>query len=525
MDFWLAIAAATACYMAKQLKVLQDSKCVKVDEKLSSEVEQDDSENVCSHCNNNIKLANISDYYENDNVFSISSLFCSKKFENSLPPEHCRRDSKGRRRNSLSIRRSNAKSTKTTYNSLESCLKAQLINNEIIGMEDYVICSGRKIEARTEEDQPEKLTFASEEVDGEYSNPPIGTILSRSSHKAALFILGISLGIVSSSLSNRREVDKLNRLLNQTENLVQDLQEELELKDSLTVKELVNEDHDSQEADDSAKGVVLSCKRSLNESPKHDHSNEQRLDEKGNEHSEAIAKIEAELEAELELLELNLCSSSLEGKLTQIVDEKDQDFIAGLAEGEIFDRQLDRQPYADRDGSGFSTTHSMHDAVNPHELSLCLHQIIQSKLEERIRELETALEKSEKKKVQTEQIDHDVISWANPAIVINLSEEASDTKEDNDQSSREQDQDILLDQNRWTNQHYLMQCYDSNELPTFCSQENENFEDLGIISEDENDDYSHDQEELLIKKIVERAKKGSVVALVNAQKQLDRFDQ
>ena len=39
----------------------------------------------------------------------------------------------------------------------------------------------------------------------------------------------------------------MNDLLKQTENLVQDLQDELEMKDSLTVKELAIEDYGSQD--------------------------------------------------------------------------------------------------------------------------------------------------------------------------------------------------------------------------------------------------------------------------------------
>ncbi|XP_039056251.1 uncharacterized protein LOC120199124 [Hibiscus syriacus] len=66
------------------------------------------------------------------------------------------------------------------------------------------------------------------------------------------FCHGISIGIICSYIGNRREVEKLRGLLKQAENLVQDFQEELEMKDSLTVKELVNENYELQETDDNS---------------------------------------------------------------------------------------------------------------------------------------------------------------------------------------------------------------------------------------------------------------------------------
>ena len=64
-----------------------------------------------------------------------------------------------------------------------------------------------------------------------------------------LFSIGVSIGIISSSLSNKKEFDTLKGTLKQMENLVQDLQDELEMKEGLTVKELPNEtssEHDGK---------------------------------------------------------------------------------------------------------------------------------------------------------------------------------------------------------------------------------------------------------------------------------------
>ncbi|KAJ0096143.1 hypothetical protein Patl1_16681 [Pistacia atlantica] len=52
-----------------------------------------------------------------------------------------------------------------------------------------------------------------------------------------LFFLGISIGVMS-ILANKGEMEKLNEQLQENENLVRDLQEELEMKELLNVKEL-----------------------------------------------------------------------------------------------------------------------------------------------------------------------------------------------------------------------------------------------------------------------------------------------
>jgi hypothetical protein len=57
-----------------------------------------------------------------------------------------------------------------------------------------------------------------------------------------LLFLGFTFGIIFTSVANKREVDNLNDLLNQTTNLVQDLHEELDMKDLYIVKEVGNEE-------------------------------------------------------------------------------------------------------------------------------------------------------------------------------------------------------------------------------------------------------------------------------------------
>lgn len=123
-------------------------------------------------------------------------------------------------------------------------------------------------------------------------------------------------------MANKREIVKLRELLKQNENLVQDLQEELEMKDSMTVKELQNENYGSLDTLDHS-----SYDKELNEfSPEKHVDNSPRIDSKESYHQkveqslESMSKIEAELEAELERLGLDMNASSLEGKLSELVE-------------------------------------------------------------------------------------------------------------------------------------------------------------------------------------------------------------
>lgn len=128
-----------------------------------------------------------------------------------------------------------------------------------------------------------------------------------------LFFLGITIGIISTVIANKREVDKLNEMLKQTENLVQDLHEELEMKDSLTVKELTNEDNEFQNRNEHSflnkNSNDFLTQRELDGSGRYDKK--VLPNQKAEENFESMREIEAELEAELERLELNMKASSL----------------------------------------------------------------------------------------------------------------------------------------------------------------------------------------------------------------------
>lgn len=127
------------------------------------------------------------------------------------------------------------------------------------------------------------------------------------------FFLGISVGIMSTIITNRSKVENMNALITETENLVQDLQEELEMNDLMNIKEIANED---------LEGLGTKKHQSLSGTPYAPYT-EQELhvhnkpvgeepDDQKEEKSEAISKIEAELVAELERLELNMRKPSFE---------------------------------------------------------------------------------------------------------------------------------------------------------------------------------------------------------------------
>ena len=105
----------------------------------------------------------------------------------------------------------------------------------------------------------------------------------------------------------------LNKLLKKSDDLVRDLYEELEMKDMLTLKELDGDYNQPQETIDCSscnqETIAFSSKRLSEECTKH---NGKGLDDEKVENGELMSKIKAELEAELERLELNMKASTLE---------------------------------------------------------------------------------------------------------------------------------------------------------------------------------------------------------------------
>ncbi|XP_022137595.1 uncharacterized protein LOC111009000 [Momordica charantia] len=237
-----------------------------------------------------------------------------------------------------------------------------------------------------------------------------------------ILYLGFFIGIIYSFLSSKREVYKLEELLKQTEYLVQDLQEELEMKDSLKLKELTHDNCESEYTFSNA----FSEKTEDGSSPKHvmdytvNFNTEELYEHKAVESSESMSRIEAELEAELERLGLNINTQGVERFPDE--DELDPEFVEDFAEGELRNDMINGQTSArtkPNEEASDSTAHSGNYTVSPRELTLRLHDVIQSRLESRIKELESALQKNQRKLqlIDTENksswLDLDQSGWEN----------------------------------------------------------------------------------------------------------------
>uniref|UniRef100_A0A7N0TRF5 Uncharacterized protein n=1 Tax=Kalanchoe fedtschenkoi TaxID=63787 RepID=A0A7N0TRF5_KALFE len=334
-----------------------------------------------------------------------------------------------------------------------------------------------------------------------------------------LFLVGVTLGILSTALANRREVDKLTELLKQSKNLVQDLQEEIEMKDSVTVKELASEKIDIHESD--------------------------------GKQSEMMSQIEAELEAELERLELNMKGSTLE-RIADFV-ELDPGYEADIAKGEFRFDTITKQvneggSESDEDSQdGTSTGHSdnANRPVSPRELSLRLHEVIEARLEARIMELEAALKDSQKRvralelsaikakaysdngsaSPQSSSSLEERNSFDQP-LVINLAGEALDAyNEAYEEIFRmvKTEDETPPDTTYDSQKTMALRSPSLNNLPVASAERVRRKEQLSenIESDDESDD---DLGKLLIQQIVEKTRQGSPLVL-NAQRLLFSMDQ
>lgn len=399
-----------------------------------------------------------------------------------------------------------------------------------------------------------------------------------------LFCLGVSIGIISSLMVNGREVNQLKEDLKHTQNLVQDLQEELEMKDSLTVKQLANENNESQDTCDNSFHYRASNPHLLIQNVNDSMNNIGAVsyNENTEQSPESMSKIEAELEAELERLGLNMNPSGPPRRLSELV-ELDPDSTADFARGELrldmVNRQAAAQSESNQDARGTSPTCSANYAVSPRELSLHLHEVIQSRLQERVKELETALQNSQRK-VQLLESEHKNaqrllsttelryssgevspvvegdFSCIDQPLVMNLSREALDAyneayEELNKMNESEEedslsgdfediqaglhlfDQRVSWGQNGRANGSFSLSSHNQektpNELHTgplkSSAEYGAGIEELlyDRISEDENSDCDDEMEKQLIQQIVEKTKKGSPVVL-NAQRLLFSVD-
>nr|GEW75722.1 hypothetical protein CTI12_AA046920 [Tanacetum cinerariifolium] len=388
-------------------------------------------------------------------------------------------------RSGLRSRRANGRELRP-LSSLDSCLTAQLFK-EHVEIEDYKfrsfgspsmqsaralnVTDGSKVISASDDafvvqngnpvtclgdnnvfsgvpslpDRGGRLSSSTTMEGGKYFN------LSGSSHAKRLLSLGMSLGLISSSMETKREIEKLNGLLKQTENLVQDLHDELEMKDALIVQE-INIEHEkslpvcNNNVSLEDESLFSVSQHDLEEATNHDNRGVEGQKVK----CDSLSNIEAELEAELEMLEMNITSSSRKGSLSKRAE-------------------------------------------------LRLHEVLESQLEERIRELEAEIQM---KQTQNHKSFHSWKHYGNPVdepVVLNLSGEAVDAyNEAYDQFSKVSDSE----EEEVANSGQTSRHSGNNWTP----QSGKGF------GEDE-------MEKMLIKHIVEKAKKGSP-AVLNAQRAL-----
>ncbi|KAJ8548020.1 hypothetical protein K7X08_021256 [Anisodus acutangulus] len=207
----------------------------------------------------------------------------------------------------------------------------------------------------------------------------------------ALLYMGIITGMMSAIIANRREIEKVKEKLKWTKNLVQELEEEL------TVKEIADDGYENPNSYSPSRSDVeplsSSSEFQVNEPTTQTSENTNHLSA---EKHESMSEIEAELEAELERLEMSLKVERI-SDFVELDPEDEVDVAQGDFKLDCLNVQSPGSSESDRDTSGTCIAHSKpaNYPVSPRELSLRLHEVIESRLEARIKELETALDDSQ----------------------------------------------------------------------------------------------------------------------------------
>ncbi|XP_010443919.1 PREDICTED: uncharacterized protein LOC104726692 [Camelina sativa] len=583
MDIWLIAATAATGYIAKQLQNVTKGKS-SILESSSDDVNPKPphrcllSRLVRGEKTNETKLGDekmISDWenpdastsgenlgcYDtnhSDSLFSLMPEFSELEHGNWNPSGTLAGDSSSFRQRTSIRRNQRYRRLTKPLSSLDSCLMSRF-RREQMTMEDYMtspftsphasvsrpllVTDGTRVISKSTADSlwlSQHITFNEDQAtqsckfSGLESSVErrVGNETSKSrkhglGDATVLLQIGISIGIMSSFMANQAEVSKVKQELKQTENLVHDLENELEMKDSLIVKEI-----------DIAKAA---------------------------ENSESISNIEAELEAELERLEINMNSSNIETRLSDLI-EMEPDCEVEFAQGElradrVKGKRLD-EPDSNLDPSGDSTPDSGNYAVSPRELSLRLHKVINSRLEKRIEELESALQESQRKVEQLVMESESKKSWSRlwehrevmtyksdskipvaiehtktnlaeiQPLVMNLTGEALDAFNESydelmkiNDDSEDDDDDLQLEmQESGIHQEEFSSTNKSSpwshQKDDSKVQEQELLDLIGMEDEgEESSDFESEMEKQLIKQIVEKTKQGSPVVL-NAQKML-----
>ncbi|XP_009779140.1 protein POLAR-like 1 [Nicotiana sylvestris] len=204
----------------------------------------------------------------------------------------------------------------------------------------------------------------------------------------ALFYMGIITGMMSAITANRGEIEKVNEKLKWSKNLVQELQEE-------PVKEIATDGYEKPNLYSPSMSAVepmsSSSEVQVNEPKTSENTNHQVA-----ENHESMSEIEAELEAELERLEMSMKVERL-SDFVELDPEDEVDVAQGELKLDYLNMQCSDSSESEWDTSETRIYHSKpaNYPVSPRELSLRLHEVIESRLEAQIKELETALYNSQ----------------------------------------------------------------------------------------------------------------------------------
>ncbi|CAH8389637.1 unnamed protein product [Eruca vesicaria subsp. sativa] len=542
MDIWLLAATAATGYIAKQLQNVTKGKCNFLESSSEENVKQEE-ESPCRSLLSRLARVKKPDEnkFEDEKMVPSTSGESSGNYEDSLfglLPEFpeigygywktiCvlggeRELSSSFKQRRLVKRNQRYRRLNKPLSSMESCLMSRFHGEQMTMMEDYLtspfpspralvsrpllVTDGARVISKSTADSlwmsQQQLTL-NEDRNEKSKNRKQGL-----SDATGLLQIGICIGIMASFMARQAKQE-----LKERENVVHDVGDELEMKDSLTVKEVYIE--------------------------------------KAGENSESISNIEAELEAELERLEINMNTSNMV--------EMEPDFEVEFAQGELIADQVKGkrvdETESNQDPSGNSTPESGNFAVSPRELSLRLHKVINSRLEKRITELETALQESQRKVEQmvmeseskksswsrvwetqtyksdsktTVAIEHTKTSHTElQPLVMNLTGEALDAFNEsydelmNINDDSEDDESPVEMQESELHHEGL-----SSTSPWSHHQEDSKVQEQDLLDfidldkqDEENSDFESEMEKQLIKQIVEKTKQGSPVVL-NAQKML-----
>ncbi|XP_051146038.1 uncharacterized protein LOC127261732 [Andrographis paniculata] len=293
------------------------------------------------------------------------------------------------------------------------------------------------------------------------------------------------------------------------QNLVQDLQDELEMKEMLMVKELPDEGHSSPE------------EHRQKSPPTHDtiaspsgvklfEFDMLKLDARQRESLELLSTIEAELQAELETLENNMKSTSAVDPISGVV-ELDPDFEPEIVRGDLKPAKANApsESITESTSTTMDCSQPANYSVSPWELSLRLHELIESRLETRIKELETAL---------IDNPNHTLILDSPTAGVFSRKVSRSETESSSDRQSPtcicdDESEDALSSSDKHPNGFAKERdipgdlirgvvCSDKLTSASFVSN-------VDSESDDGGDGGSGESEMMLIRRIVERRRSSS----------------